>query len=61
MKHYVVALTGASCSIYGVRLIEALAGLGNQVTVVFSENGLKVTGYELKKSLLHKNLEEIKR
>lgn len=59
MKHYVVALTGASCSIYGVRLVEALAELGNRVTVIFTDNGLKVTGYELKKSLSHKNFEEI--
>lgn len=60
MKHFVVALTGASCSIYGIRLIEVLAELGNRVTVIFTENGLKVTGYELKKSLLNKSFDEIK-
>ena len=42
MKHYIVGLTGASCSIYGIRLIEELIKLDNQVSVIFSNNGLKV-------------------
>lgn len=61
MNHYIVSLTGASCSIYGIRLAEELAKLGNQVTIIFSNNGLKVAAYELKKSILNKNFEEIKK
>lgn len=60
MKHYIVGLTGASCSIYGIRLIEELVKLDNQVSVIFSNNGLKVAGYELKKAVLNKSLNEIK-
>ena len=60
MKHYIVGLTGASCSIYGIRLIEELIKLDNQVSVIFSNNGLKVAGYELKKSVLNKSLNEVK-
>lgn len=60
MKNYIVGLTGASCSIYGIRLIEELIKLDNQVSVIFSNNGLKVAGYELKKSVLNKSLNEVK-
>lgn len=59
MKHFIVGLTGASCTIYGVRLVEELVKLDNQVTVIFSNNGLKVAAYELKKAILNKSLNEI--
>lgn len=60
MKRFIVGLTGASCTIYGIRLIEELAKMGHQVTVIFSQNGLKVASYELKKVLAKKSLEQIK-
>lgn len=46
-KTYVVALTGASGSIYGVRLIKALIEQGYQVMVIVSHAGLQVLGHEM--------------
>ncbi len=43
----VVALTGASGSILGIRLIEELIVLRTPVTAVVSENAWKVIGYEI--------------
>lgn len=47
----VIGLTGASCSIYGISLINKLVAMNHDVTVIFSDNGLKVAKYELKKNI----------
>jgi 4-hydroxy-3-polyprenylbenzoate decarboxylase len=41
-----LAITGASGSIYGLRLLEELLQGGHQVTLVASESGLKVCRFE---------------
>ena len=46
MSDYTVAITGASGSIYGLRLIEHLLAAGQQVTMVFTEAGREVCAYE---------------
>lgn len=46
MEHVVVAITGASGSIYGLRLIEELLKLRLQVTVLISTAGRQVVAYE---------------
>ncbi|HDP76310.1 MAG TPA: UbiX family flavin prenyltransferase [Bacteroidales bacterium] len=50
MQRVIVAVTGASGSVYAARVIEKLIELSarvNEVAVVFSENGKKVWDYEL--------------
>lgn len=47
MGNCVVAVTGASGSCYGLRLIEQLALAGHDVAVVFTEAGRKVAAFEL--------------
>jgi 4-hydroxy-3-polyprenylbenzoate decarboxylase len=47
MKTYVVAITGASGSLYGVRLVQVLAESGNQVLVILSEAAVVVLAHEL--------------
>ncbi len=47
MPKYVVGITGASGSIYAVRLIEELLKKGHNVELVLTENGSKVFEYEL--------------
>jgi len=46
-KPYVVAITGASGSIYGVRLVRVLAELGKEIALVISESGKTVIREEL--------------
>jgi len=47
-KTFVVAITGASGSIYGGRLVQALAESGNQVLVILSEAAVYVMAHELR-------------
>ena len=42
-----VVVTGASGSVYGMRLIEQLVLAGHEVSVVFTDAGREVTAYEL--------------
>ena len=46
MKQYVVGITGASGSIYGLRTVEALLEEGARVRLILSETGEKVVAYE---------------
>ncbi len=46
MKHIVVAITGASGSVYGLRLSEELLDAGCRVTLLLSRSGLDVLRYE---------------
>lgn len=46
MKPIVVAITGASGSIYGLRLVEELLASGRRVTLLLSANGLAVLRHE---------------
>ena len=46
MGSYIVGITGASGSIYGVRLIEELLVTGNDVHIVITDSGKKVIEYE---------------
>lgn len=46
MKQIVVAITGASGSIYGLRLVEELLRSGCRVTLLLSKSGLEVLRYE---------------
>ncbi|WBW97108.1 UbiX family flavin prenyltransferase [Oceanirhabdus sp. W0125-5] len=47
MKKYIVGITGASGSIYGVRLVEELIKQGNEVHLVITDNGRKVLEFEI--------------
>lgn len=47
MGRYIVGITGASGSIYGVRLIEELIKHDNEVYLVITKNGRKVLEYEV--------------
>ncbi len=42
-----VVITGASGSVYGMRLVEQLALAGHDVSVVFTDAGREVTAFEL--------------
>lgn len=46
MKRYVVIVTGASGSAYGLRLVEQLLEIG-EVTLIFTKTGADVTAFEL--------------
>jgi 4-hydroxy-3-polyprenylbenzoate decarboxylase len=46
-KPYVVAMTGASGAIYGVRLVRALAEIGREIALVISESARTVIREEL--------------
>ncbi|SKC41686.1 UbiX family flavin prenyltransferase [Maledivibacter halophilus] len=47
MGKYIVGITGASGSVYGVRLVEELLKKDNEVFLVVTANGEKVLEYEL--------------
>lgn len=47
MSRYIVGITGASGSIYAVRLIEELIKLDHEIFLVATNNGKKVLEYEL--------------
>ena len=47
MGRYIVGITGASGSIYGVRLIEELIKKDNEIYLVITDNGRKVLEYEI--------------
>ncbi|WP_309137239.1 MULTISPECIES: flavin prenyltransferase UbiX [Clostridium] len=47
LGRYIVGITGASGSIYGVRLIEELIEKDNEVYLVITDNGRKVLEYEV--------------
>ena len=47
MGLYTVAITGASGSAYGLRLIEQLILAGHEVSVTMTDSGRDVTAYEL--------------
>lgn len=47
MGRYVVVTTGASGSVYGMRLIEQLVLAGHEVSFVMTDAGREVTAYEL--------------
>jgi flavin prenyltransferase len=46
-KKYIVAITGASGSIYGIRLIKVLLEHSCEVIVIVSDSGLKVMAHEM--------------
>ena len=46
MKTYVVVITGASGSVYGLRLIEQLLGAGTGVTLIVTKAGREVMTFE---------------
>jgi 4-hydroxy-3-polyprenylbenzoate decarboxylase len=46
MKHYVVVITGASGSVYGLRAIEQLLVSGHTVSLVATPTGAEVMAYE---------------
>lgn len=51
MGKYIVGITGASGSIYAIRLIEQLVKLDNEVYLIITEQGKKVVSYELDKDI----------
>jgi 4-hydroxy-3-polyprenylbenzoate decarboxylase len=46
MNTYVVVITGASGSVYGLRLVEQLLNAGHSVTLVVTKAGREVMAYE---------------
>lgn len=50
MKEFIIGITGASGSIYGVRIIKTLLKEGHNVHCVITDNGKKVMAYELEES-----------
>ena len=46
-KTYIVAITGASGVIYGVRLVKALVETGSRVMIILSKAGQKVLAHEM--------------
>ncbi|MDA3845040.1 MAG: UbiX family flavin prenyltransferase [Vallitaleaceae bacterium] len=62
MSKYIIGMTGASGSIYGVRLIEELLKMGNEVHIIITDSGRKVLEYETDYTveLLKSHLEQFK-
>lgn len=62
MSKYIIGMTGASGSIYGVRLIEELLKMGNEVHIIITDSGRKVLKYETDYTveLLKNHLEQFK-
>lgn len=60
MKKIILGITGASGSIYGIKLMEELYSSGMHVHVVTSYEGLKVIEYETEKNLF-KHIDEIQK
>lgn len=50
MSKYIVGITGASGSIYAVRLVEELLRCEHEVHLIMTRSGQKVTAYEMGKS-----------
>ena len=46
MKNYVVVITGASGSVYGLKLVEQLLTAGHEVTLIATKAGREVTAFE---------------
>ncbi|MBZ4665692.1 flavin prenyltransferase UbiX [Mahella sp.] len=46
MSRYIVGITGASGSIYGIRLAEELLKKGDEVHLIMTDNGRMVTAHE---------------
>ena len=51
MSKYIIGITGASGSIYSLRLLEVLLKQGHEVHLVATHNGLKVFNYETGKTI----------
>lgn len=51
MARYIIGITGASGSIYGVRVAEELLMRENEVHLILTQSGEKVLAYELERSL----------
>lgn len=47
MGKYIVGITGASGSIYGVKLVQEILKRNNEVFLIITDNGKKVLEYEL--------------
>jgi 4-hydroxy-3-polyprenylbenzoate decarboxylase len=45
--HYILAVTGASGSAYGLRILEQLLSKGHDVVLTMTETGRDVTGHEI--------------
>jgi 4-hydroxy-3-polyprenylbenzoate decarboxylase len=62
LSKYIIGMTGASGSIYGVRLIEELLKMGNEVHIIITDSGRKVLEYETDYTveLLKSHLEQFK-
>jgi 4-hydroxy-3-polyprenylbenzoate decarboxylase len=54
MKNIVVGITGASGSVYGLRLVEELLGAGKQVSLLLTNAGRQVLAYETGLNLAEK-------
>jgi 4-hydroxy-3-polyprenylbenzoate decarboxylase len=51
LKKFIVAMTGASGSIYGIRILENLVNKNYDISLIVSENAQKIIQYETGKDL----------